>query len=162
MRIRQRALLVAFVCHLWAQDAKFSTGVDVVTLLATVRDAQGLLAKKISRDDFVLQEDGVPQTIRYSSRESDLPLTIGLLVDTNNSQLYVWSRSAGQATSSSTRSCARARTRHSSRISTFRWKCCKALPRRGKISSRRSAYCRFPGALGRCFTTRSGTAPRIG
>jgi VWFA-related protein len=74
---------------LWAQEAKFSTGVDLVTLLATVRDSQGLLAKNLGRDDFVLEEDGVPQTIRYFARESDLPLTIGLLVDTSNSQLHV-------------------------------------------------------------------------
>ena len=82
-------MLVAAACRAWAQDAKYSTGVDVVTLLATVRDAQGLLAKKLSREEFLLEEDGVPQTIRYFSRESDLPLTVGLLVDTSQSQLHV-------------------------------------------------------------------------
>jgi VWFA-related protein len=35
------------------------------------------------------QEDGVPQAIRYFSRESGLPLTIGLLVDTSISQFHV-------------------------------------------------------------------------
>lgn len=89
MRISRRILLVAIVCHAWGQEAKFSTGVDVVTLLATVRDSQGLLAKDLNRDDFLLQEEGVAQTIRYFSRESDLPLTIGLLVDTSSSQLHV-------------------------------------------------------------------------
>src|ERR1035441_5134603 len=89
MRISRLILLAAFAGPLWAQEAKFSTGVDLVTLLATVRDARGLLAKNLSRDDFVLQEDGVPQTIRYFSRESDLPLTIGLLVDTSQSHLHV-------------------------------------------------------------------------
>jgi VWFA-related protein len=89
MRIVGRTLLLVFAGCLCAQEATFSTGVDLVTLLATVRDAQGLLAKDLSRDDFLLQEDGVPQTIRYFARESDLPLTIGILVDTSNSQLYV-------------------------------------------------------------------------
>ncbi len=89
MRITRRSLLVAAACRAWAQDAKYSTGVDVVTLLATVRDAQGLLAKKLSREEFLLEEDGVPQTIRYFSRESDLPLTVGLLVDASQSQLRV-------------------------------------------------------------------------
>ncbi len=37
----------------------------------------------------MLREDGVVQTIRYFSRESDLPLTIGLLVDTSQSQAHV-------------------------------------------------------------------------
>jgi len=61
----------------------------VVTLLATVRDRDGHVAKGLSRDDFVLLDDGVPQTISYFSRESDLPLTIGLLVDTSHSQAGV-------------------------------------------------------------------------
>ena len=41
------------------------------------------------RDDFVLLEDGVPQKIDFFSQESDLPLTIGLLVDTSRSQIGV-------------------------------------------------------------------------
>ena len=61
----------------------------MVTLLATVHDAHGLVVKTLGRDDFLLKEDGVPQTIRYFSRESDLPLAIGLLVDTSQSQLHV-------------------------------------------------------------------------
>jgi len=89
MRISRHALLIAILCCARAQEANFSADVDVVTLLATARDAQGLLAKNLTRDDFVVQEDGVPQTIRYFARESDLPLTIGLLVDTSNSQLHV-------------------------------------------------------------------------
>jgi hypothetical protein len=89
VRISRRALLIAVAGRLWAQEAKYSTGVDVVTLLATVRDAHGLLAKNLSREDFLLEEDGVPQTIRYFSRESDLPLTVGLLVDTSQSQFHV-------------------------------------------------------------------------
>ncbi len=41
------------------------------------------------KDDFSLLEDGRPQTIRYFARESDLPLTIGLMVDTSMSQVKV-------------------------------------------------------------------------
>ncbi len=40
----------------------------------------------LTKDDFVLTENGHPQTIRYFSQDSDLPLTIGLLVDTSLSQ----------------------------------------------------------------------------
>jgi VWFA-related protein len=89
VRISRRTLFVALVCRLCAEEVKFSTGVDLVTLLATVRDAHGLLARNLTRDDFLLEEDGVPQTIRYFSRESDLPLTVGLLVDTSQSQVHV-------------------------------------------------------------------------
>jgi VWFA-related protein len=63
----------------------FSTTVKVVNLLATVRDRQGQVVKDLTQDDFLLDEDGAPQIIRYFSRETDLPLTLGLLVDTSGS-----------------------------------------------------------------------------
>lgn len=88
-RLSRRSLLLGSATALWAQDATFSTDVNVVTLLATVRDSEGRIAKNLTADDFVLYEDGAPQTIRYFSRESDLPLTIGLLVDTSRSQVDV-------------------------------------------------------------------------
>jgi VWFA-related protein len=68
------------------EPATFSTGVKVVSLFATVRDKDGRAVKGLSQDDFVLLEDGAPQTIRYFSSESGLPLTLGLLVDTSRSQ----------------------------------------------------------------------------
>jgi VWFA-related protein len=61
----------------------------VVNVLATVRDKHGKLVNNLSRDDFVLDEDGRPQTIKYFSRETGLPLTLGLLVDTSLSQRRV-------------------------------------------------------------------------
>ena len=67
----------------------FSTDVNVVNLFVTVRDAQGHVVPNLTKDDFTLEEDGRTQTIRYFSRESALPLTIGLLVDTSISQRRV-------------------------------------------------------------------------
>lgn len=72
-----------------AQDPKFSTDVKVVTLLATVHDQDGAIVTDLNREDFLVEEAGVPQNIRYFSRESNLPLTIGLLVDTSRSQTTV-------------------------------------------------------------------------
>lgn len=86
MQISRRNLLLTAAGSLLAQEAKFSGGVDVVTVLATVRDRDGRIVKDLTRDDFVLQEDGVEQSIRYFTRESDLPLVLGLLVDTSRSQ----------------------------------------------------------------------------
>jgi len=43
----------------------------------------------IGKDDFVLEEDGHPQSIRYFAQEANLPLTLGLLVDTSLSQRNV-------------------------------------------------------------------------
>ena len=72
-----------------AQDATFSSNVNVVNVLATVRDKQGKIVADLAADDFVLTENGVAQKIAYFSRETDLPLTLGLLIDTSLSQRNV-------------------------------------------------------------------------
>jgi VWFA-related protein len=66
-----------------------SVQVNVVNVLATVRDKHGKIVKDLTKDDFIMTEDGRPQTIRYFTKESDLPLTLGLLVDTSLSQRRV-------------------------------------------------------------------------
>jgi VWFA-related protein len=68
---------------------KISVEVNVVTVLATVRDKRGQIVSNLGKDDFTLEEDGRPQTISYFTRETDLPLTLGLLVDTSESQRRV-------------------------------------------------------------------------
>lgn len=76
--------------HPPAQDeATFSTEVKVVNILATVRTKSGQLVNDLTKEDFALTENKRPQEIRYFSRESDLPLTIGLLIDTSLSQTKV-------------------------------------------------------------------------
>ena len=60
--------------------------VDVVNILCSVRNKGGGLVGNLSKDDFTLFEDGKPQTIKYFTRETDLPLTIGLLIDISGSQ----------------------------------------------------------------------------
>ncbi len=60
--------------------------VKVVTLPVTVRDKKGKIVRDLTKDDFALEEDGKPQTIRYFSQETNLPLTVGLLVDTSMSE----------------------------------------------------------------------------
>ena len=68
-----------------AASPTFSTGVKVVNLFATVRDKKGQIVRDLTKDDFLLDEDDRPQTIQYFARETNLPLTIGLLVDTSGS-----------------------------------------------------------------------------
>lgn len=60
--------------------------VNVVNVLATVRNKDGKIVSNLNQDDFKLEVDGRPQTIRYFSRVTDTPLTLGLLVDTSLSQ----------------------------------------------------------------------------
>lgn len=66
-----------------------SVGVKVVNVLATVRDKHGEIVRDLTKDDFVLNEDGRAQSIHYFAQETDLPLTLGLLVDTSLSQRRV-------------------------------------------------------------------------
>jgi VWFA-related protein len=77
------------------EDATFSTDVRVVNVLATVRDHQGHIIRDLAQANFALSENGHPQTIRYFSRESDLPLTLGLMVDTSMSQQRVMDAERG-------------------------------------------------------------------
>ena len=73
-----------------AQDIPtLSVNVKVINVLATVRNKHGDIVKNLTKDDFTLIEDGRPQTIKYFSSQSDLPLTLGLLVDTSTSQRRV-------------------------------------------------------------------------
>jgi VWFA-related protein len=71
------------------QTAPITVNVNAVNLLASVRDKHGNIAHNLSKDDFILDQDGKPQTITYFAKESDLPLTLGLLVDTSLSQRRV-------------------------------------------------------------------------
>jgi VWFA-related protein len=71
------------------QTAPITLEVNAVNLLATVRDKHGSIVANLAKDDFVLEQDGKPQTITYFVKESNLPLTLGLLVDTSMSQRRV-------------------------------------------------------------------------
>jgi VWFA-related protein len=84
-------LLALLAFRLPAQDEQptFKTEVKVVNVLATVRDKRGAFIRDLGKDDFSVLENGRPQTIRYFSRETDLPLTLGLMIDTSLSQKRV-------------------------------------------------------------------------
>ena len=60
--------------------------VDVVNLLFNVKDKKGQLLPNLAKDQFQVSEDGKQQTIKYFKAESNLPLTIGILLDTSASQ----------------------------------------------------------------------------
>jgi len=72
-----------------AQASTITAKVNVVNVLATVRNKQGGIIPNLTKNDFLLEEDGRPQTIAYFAHETDLPLTLGLLVDTSGSQRRV-------------------------------------------------------------------------
>jgi len=69
--------------------ATFKTNVEVVQLFFNVKDKHGALIPSLTKESFDILEDGKPQTIKYFKAETDLPLTLGILIDASGSQKSV-------------------------------------------------------------------------
>jgi VWFA-related protein len=63
--------------------------VNVVQLFFNVKDKHGALIPNLTKDDFEVKEDGQPQTIKYFTAETNLPLTLGIMIDASGSQRNV-------------------------------------------------------------------------
>src|SRR5262249_35884888 len=59
--------------------------INLVNVLATVLNRRNKLVADLTKEDFKVTDDGVTQDIRFFSQQSDIPLRIGLLLDTSNS-----------------------------------------------------------------------------
>ena len=91
-RLLQNGILVmvATAASAFAQDVPvptLKTGTSLVAVSAVVRDHTGNAIVGLTRDDFILKQEGKLQEIRFFSQGSDLPLTLALLVDTSFSQV---------------------------------------------------------------------------
>ncbi|HEY1809871.1 MAG TPA: VWA domain-containing protein [Acidobacteriaceae bacterium] len=64
---------------------KFHVNVHLVNVFVNVTDANGAPVGGLRKDDFALSEDGVPQKIAYFERETDMPLSMVLAIDTSGS-----------------------------------------------------------------------------
>ena len=69
--------------------ATLKVNVNVVQLFFNVKDKRGALIPGLTKNDFQILEDGKPQTIKYFAAESNLPLTLGILIDSSGSQARV-------------------------------------------------------------------------
>ena len=70
-----------------SQEATIRVDVDLVNVYFTVKTKKGgQLIPNLEKNDFTVFEDGKEQTIQRFSRETDLPLTLGLLIDISASQ----------------------------------------------------------------------------
>ena len=63
--------------------------VNVVQLFFNVKDKHGALIPNLTKDDFEIREDGTPQTVKYFTAETNLPLTLGIMIDASGSQRNV-------------------------------------------------------------------------
>ena len=59
--------------------------VNLVDILFTVLNRRNKLVPNLEKADFKIFDDKAPQEIRYFSKQTDLPLRIGMLLDTSNS-----------------------------------------------------------------------------
>src|SRR6202162_154388 len=66
-------------------QGKITQVVNLVDVLFTVLNRRNKLVPDLEKDDFKVWDDKSPESIRYFSRQTDLPLRIGLLMDTSNS-----------------------------------------------------------------------------
>ncbi|HEY2459957.1 MAG TPA: VWA domain-containing protein [Candidatus Acidoferrum sp.] len=64
---------------------KITQVVNLVDVLFTVLNRRNKLVPDLAKEDFQIFDDKTPQTIRYFTRQTDLPLRIGMLMDTSNS-----------------------------------------------------------------------------
>lgn len=66
--------------------ATFKVNVNLVDVFFTARDKHGELVPHLTKNDCSIAEDKAPQTIKSFTAETDLPLTLGILLDTSGSQ----------------------------------------------------------------------------
>ena len=69
--------------------ATFKLNTNLVDLFFTVKDKNGNLVPHLTQSDCAVQEDKVPQKLKSFTAETDLPLTLGILLDTSGSQQRV-------------------------------------------------------------------------
>src|SRR5499427_3285457 len=79
-------LLLAAALATAQDEPVIKVNVNLVNVLCTVHNKAGGLVGNLEKNDFTIFEDGKQQEVKYFTRETDLPLTIGLLVDTSASQ----------------------------------------------------------------------------
>jgi VWFA-related protein len=96
-RTLSTTILLLLALNLRAQEPKptietkpdasntLSVNANLVVLSVVIRDKKGALVNTLTKDDFSLKVKDQPQTIRYFDYDTDVPLTLGLLVDVSRS-----------------------------------------------------------------------------
>ena len=83
--LRAASLLLAALAPALAQEPTFRVDVDLVRVLATVKDASGKLVGTLDKSDFSVIDNGAPQQIAVFERRTELPLLVSLLIDNSGS-----------------------------------------------------------------------------
>jgi len=71
-----------------AGQEQLRVDVRLVNITATVKDANGVFVKQLRQEDFIVEEDGVPQRITHFSQDLAVPVSVGILLDTSGSMSF--------------------------------------------------------------------------
>src|SRR5438128_9127007 len=82
---RLRLVFLACLLAVPVLAAQLKVDVALVNVVATVTDDKGRYVANLSADDFIVQEDGQPETISHFSQSNDLPVSVGIVLDTSGS-----------------------------------------------------------------------------
>src|SRR5262245_59447000 len=90
MRPRSRLAAVSLTILLFcsvgrSQQPTIRVDVNLVRVLATVKDANGKLIGSLEKEDFLIKDNGAPQQVAVFERQTEQPLSIALLVDNSGS-----------------------------------------------------------------------------
>ncbi len=92
LRASTATILLIFISTIFVQAQQetqaplYTSETHLIDFTFSVRKPDGTLARGLTRNDFQITEDGVPQNISFFGREQDLPLSLGLIVDASDSQ----------------------------------------------------------------------------
>src|SRR5499427_10634651 len=78
-------LLIAAVLTAPIVAAQLKVDVALINVVATVTDETGHYVSDLTQDDFIVEEDGAQQTIAHFSQSNDLPVSMGIVLDTSGS-----------------------------------------------------------------------------
>jgi Ca-activated chloride channel family protein len=80
------SLMVILGCGLAFSQEPIHVAVNLVNVAFSMRDSRGALVESLAKEDIEIFEDAVPQKISFFARSTDVPLTLGLIVDVSGSQ----------------------------------------------------------------------------
>jgi len=77
--------LTSLLLLVGAAAAQLRVDVRLVNVVATVTDSRGRYVEGLQASDFTLEEDGKPQQISHFAASTDLPVSVGIVLDTSTS-----------------------------------------------------------------------------
>ena len=85
VKLKSALRLVIFALLIVAAAAQINVKVQLVNVVATVTDNRGRYVDNLKASDFVLLEDGEPQQIAHFAHSNDLPVSVGIVLDSSTS-----------------------------------------------------------------------------